>query len=288
MNYAATSKGIIVPEYIIRKKRGPLCMDFFAGCGGMSLGFVQSGWTVVGALEWEPYASMTYMVNLGSYPINIHYIDGDEDKEQLNKAIEGRWGIKNKKQREEITNAKPFQYEGLYNKYGSGLSGSGWIKNYPDKEPVRNFWFGDIRKIKGQVILDALGLKQGDLDCVMGGPPCQGFSQAGKQLIADPRNNLVYEFGRMIVELQPKMFVMEEVPAIVNFFDPDGVPVLDKFCMMLQEGGYGKWDMLKKGLLMQTGCGAGIKSVRGNEKIKRTQRKVKPKPHKQFEQVSLF
>ena len=94
--------------------------------------------------------------------------------------------------------------------------------------------------------------------------------------------------GRMIVELQPKMFVMEEVPAIVNFFDPDGVPVLDKFCMMLQEGGYGKWDMLKKGLLMQTGCGAGIKSVRGNEKIKRTQRKVKPKPHKQFEQVSLF
>lgn len=42
---------------------------------------------------------------------------------------------------------------------------------------------------------------------------------------------------------------MEEVPAIVNFFDPDGVPVLDKFCLMLEDGGYGTWEMIKKTLL---------------------------------------
>jgi DNA (cytosine-5)-methyltransferase 1 len=124
---------------------------------------------------------------------------------------------------------------------------------------------------------------------VFGGPPCQGFSAAGKQNIADPRNNLVYEYGRMIVELQPKTFVMEEVPAIVNFFDPDGVLVLDKFAMMVSEGGYGKWENIKKGMLMQAGCAAGIKSDRGNAKLKRTSAKKEKKgTSKEQTQMSLF
>lgn len=73
----------------------------------------------------------------------------------------------------------------------------------------------------------------------------------------------------MIVELQPKTFVMEEVPAILNFFDPDGVPVLDKFCLMISEGGYGKWENIKKALLMQSGAAGVIKSsLRGNAKLR--------------------
>jgi len=262
----SNKSGLLLPNYIIKKQRGPIAFDFFAGCGGFSLGFIQGGWNVVGALEWEPYASITYMVNLGSYPINIHYI-GENDKERLNKACEKCMGLKKKAK---AHNSKWDTPHGLYRRaLGSGLSGSGWIKNNPDKEPVRHFWFGDVRKIKGKDILNALGIEEGDLDCVMGGPPCQGFSRAGKQQTADPRNNLVYEYARMIVELQPKTFVMEEVPDIVNFFDPDGVPVLDKFCLMLQEGGYGKWEKLKKSLLMQTNAGACIKSTKGNAKLSR-------------------
>jgi DNA (cytosine-5)-methyltransferase 1 len=184
-------------------------------------------------------------------------------------------------------NNTPF---GLYNKaVGSGFAGSGHIKHHPEQAPVRNFWFGDVRKLKGKDILNALGMKEGDIDCVCGGPPCQGFSVAGKQNIADPRNNLVYEFGRMIVELQPKTFVMEEVPAILNFFDPDGIPVLDKFAMIISEGGYGKWENIKKVMLMQAGCAAGMKSMRGNAKLKRTSanRKKKDKTTER-EQISLF
>jgi DNA (cytosine-5)-methyltransferase 1 len=288
IRYSVLNNGLIVPNYIIKKSKGPIVFDFFAGAGGFSSGFIQAGWTVIGALEWDPGAAITYMVNLGSYPINIHFIDGEADKERLNAAIERNWGIRTKKQREDILNAKIFDYEGLYREgWGSGLSGSGYIRHYPDKEPVRNFWFGDIRKIKGQDILDALGLRQGDLDCICGGPPCQGYSRAGKQQIADPRNNLVYEYGRLIVELQPKTFVMEEVPDIVNFFDQDGVPVLDKFCLMLSEGGYGKWEMLKKALLMQAGCAAGIKSERGNASLKNSKTEIKKQEELQ-EQLSLF
>lgn len=281
--YQQLGSGLIVPAHINKRRTRPTAFSFFAGCGGMDLGFIQAGFEVVGANEFDAAAALTYMVNLGSYPINIHYIDSPKDKDRLNTACE-RYIFGNKARENPKELDSPF---GIYNKLGTGFSGSGYIKNHPDQAPVRNFWFGDVRKLKGKDILNALGMRKGEIDCVMGGPPCQGFSQAGKQNIADPRNNLVYEFGRLIVELQPKTFIMEEVPAIVNFFDPDGVPVLDKFAMMLSEGGYGKWENIQKGMLMQAGCAAGMKSMRGNAKLKMTN-KADSKPKETEEQMSLF
>ena len=254
ISFNRTSSGIFIPSYTPppRKHRDRrTAFDFFAGCGGFSLGVIAAGFEVVGANEWDAAAALTYMVNLGSYPIQIHYIDGQEDKERLNKATERYIIGKDRK-----NGVRTMQ-----------TSGSGHIRNHPDQAPVRNFWFGNVRNLKGKDILDALDMKQGDLDLVTGGPPCQGFSVSGKQNIADPRNNLVYEYARMIVELQPKTFVMEEVPAILNFFDPDGVPVLDKFCLILSEGGYGLWDHLKKSFLMQSGSVAIPKGMRGNASI---------------------
>ena len=220
----------------------------------MSLGIISAGFEVVGANEWDAAAALTYMTNLGSYPIQIHY-SSDEDMDRLNKVVERRAA----RSKSEIVSIP--------------TSGSGFIREHPELAPVRNFWFGDVRQLKGQHILDALGMKQGDIDLVSGGPPCQGFSKAGKQNIADPRNNLVYEYARMIVELQPKTFIMEEVPAILNFFDPDGVPVLDKFCLILSEGGYGFWEHLKKSFLMQSGTVAIPKSMRGDASINKLKAK---------------
>jgi DNA (cytosine-5)-methyltransferase 1 len=81
-------------------------------------------------------------------------------------------------------------------------------------------------------------MKRGELNCVMGGPPCQGYSRAGEQNPDDPRNTLIFEYARMIVELNPRTFVMEEVPDIVNFRTPRGTFVLEEFGMILDEGGY--------------------------------------------------
>lgn len=284
VRYEPTSNGIYIPDYVRPKRQRPTAFSFFSGCGGFDLGFVQAGFEVVGANEFDAAASLTYMVNLGSYPIRIHYIDGPDGKDRLDKACE-RYIFGNKKRKLPKEMDTPF---GLYNQLGSGFSGSGFIKHRPDLAPVRNFWFGDVRKLKGKDILNALGMKEGELDCVMGGPPCQGFSQAGRQLIADPRNNLVYEFGRLIVELQPKTFVMEEVPAILDFFDPDGVPVLDKFTMMLADGGFGKWEAIKKGMLMQSGCAAGLKQGRGSTSIKKSKVKSKKSKPVIHEELALF
>ncbi len=67
--------------------------------------------------------------------------------------------------------------------------------------------------------IDAMKLKLSglDVDVVIGGPPCQGFSIANRQrLIDDPRNKLYKYFVRSVDALNPKFFVMENVQGILN------------------------------------------------------------------------
>jgi DNA (cytosine-5)-methyltransferase 1 len=54
-----------------------------------------------------------------------------------------------------------------------------------------------------------------NIDLVYGGPPCQGFSQIGPRDLGDPRNLLYEEFVRVVRLLQPRSFVMENVPNMV-------------------------------------------------------------------------
>ncbi|MFN7111049.1 MAG: DNA cytosine methyltransferase [Brevundimonas sp.] len=52
------------------------------------------------------------------------------------------------------------------------------------------------------------------IDCVFGGPPCQGFSMIGHRVLDDPRNRLVLEFVRLVAELDAKSFVFENVKGL--------------------------------------------------------------------------
>ncbi len=54
-----------------------------------------------------------------------------------------------------------------------------------------------------------------DVDVIVGGPPCQGFSQIGKRQLDDPRNALVFEYLRVVRGLRPKYFVLENVKGMV-------------------------------------------------------------------------
>jgi DNA (cytosine-5)-methyltransferase 1 len=56
----------------------------------------------------------------------------------------------------------------------------------------------------------------GQVDLLAGGPPCQGFSQLGNRLENDPRNKLWREFMRAVDEIQPRAFLMENVPGILR------------------------------------------------------------------------
>lgn len=54
-----------------------------------------------------------------------------------------------------------------------------------------------------------------DVDLVFGGPPCQGFSQIGPRDLFDDRNELYQQYARVVKELQPRAFLMENVPNLL-------------------------------------------------------------------------
>ncbi|MDR1554211.1 MAG: DNA cytosine methyltransferase [Prevotellaceae bacterium] len=234
--YYETAAGLVLPK----SARRPTAFDFFAGCGGFSLGFIQAGFEVVGMNEIDFSAMTTYCVNLSKQPLNMFW-DTDKRGEELNEFMKKRIFNKNTN-KTYVKHCRDKYYHESEKLTFPTLPGTGWIlgqeiagKYYP---PVKNIFVADIRNLTGDIILERIGMKKGDLNCVIGGPPCQGYSNAGKQDINDPRNNLIFEYARMIVELQPKTFVMEEVPNIVNFRTPRGTFVLEEFGMILDQGDY--------------------------------------------------
>jgi DNA (cytosine-5)-methyltransferase 1 len=77
---------------------------------------------------------------------------------------------------------------------------------------------GDISKITTEEILKTAGVKPLEIDVVIGGPPCQSFSLAGKRMgMDDPRGLLVLEYIRVVREALPKVFVMENVKGMMNW-----------------------------------------------------------------------
>lgn len=65
-------------------------------------------------------------------------------------------------------------------------------------------------------LMTRLSIKQGELDILIGGPPCQGFSTAGTRFWDDPRNQLLKEYVRCLDEIRPKWFLMENVEGLLT------------------------------------------------------------------------
>lgn len=73
---------------------------------------------------------------------------------------------------------------------------------------------GDVSKVSGKSIRERAGLGDREVHAVVGGAPCQGFSLIGKRALDDPRNKLISEFARIVIELQPRYFVLENVAGL--------------------------------------------------------------------------
>jgi DNA (cytosine-5)-methyltransferase 1 len=94
--------------------------------------------------------------------------------------------------------------------------------NFPDCEVLCR----DIHNLKGEEIIDAAqrGSRRtrpgqtwrGSVDVVIGGPSCQGFSSGGVRATNDPRNMLFGEFVRLVKEIRPKAFCLENVPGLLE------------------------------------------------------------------------
>jgi DNA (cytosine-5)-methyltransferase 1 len=133
-------------------------VDVFAGCGGLSLGLMQAGWSGLFAIEADRFAFETFKENLlgeGS----PHY----------------QW--------------------------------PGWLPKEPQE--ISGFRKKYARKLK---------LLVGKVDLIAGGPPCQGFSLAGRRDKDDPRNGLFKHYLSIVSFLQPPLLFFENVRGVTIEF----------------------------------------------------------------------
>jgi len=78
-------------------------------------------------------------------------------------------------------------------------------KNFPETKVIN----ADIQTVQTTQISQ-------DIDVIIGGSPCQGYSVAGKRNPNDPRNHLIFDYVRFVLELLPKYFVFENVPLVTK------------------------------------------------------------------------
>jgi len=93
----------------------------------------------------------------------------------------------------------------------------------------------DVRYLTGEEVRQSSLIKNQDIDVVCGGPPCQGFSLIGKRVLEDERNSLVFHFLRLVLELNPKYFVMENVAGMAS---GQSQQLLKELIEQFQENGY--------------------------------------------------
>lgn len=128
------------------------------------------------------------------------------------------------------------------------------------------FYRADIRELNGEIIWESIkSLRYFDInnpvpdriDAIFGGPPCQGFSRAGKRDPNDPRNMLFKEYLRIIDEINPRYVVMENVEGFndtkfMNFVANDGEIYIGEYLVkeiLIKEFGKMKYNVLQPRVL---------------------------------------
>ena len=106
----------------------------------------------------------------------------------------------------------------------------------------------DIKTIDPVCLLSELDIKAGKLDLLFGGPPCQSFSLAGKQLgLDDERGPLLFEFIRFAEKIKPKVILLEQVKGLLSAKDVKNRrgEIFESFLIGLESIGYTtKWRVI--------------------------------------------
>ncbi len=181
-------------------------IDLFAGAGGLSEGFIRAGFNPIAHVEMNKDACDTlrtraayhWLKENGKENIYIDYLKCDT------------------KNKEEF-----------------------WEKNIPDNI-INSVINTEISKETLSDIFQKIdsGLGKNKVDLIIGGPPCQAYSVAGrarKDMTNDPRNTLYIHYVEFLKKYQPKMFVFENVPGILSAKNGE---FLEKIFKAVREAGY--------------------------------------------------
>ncbi len=94
------------------------------------------------------------------------------------------------------------------------------MRSFRTNHPTAEVTLGKIEYLQPDAIRRRLGLARGELDCLVAGPPCQGFSiNAPVRSLDDPRNSLFAHYLRFVEAFEPKTLLFENVPGILSLGD---------------------------------------------------------------------
>ena len=112
------------------------------------------------------------------------------------------------------------------------INTSTYVSNFPSAKGITV----DLSRLSGCEIRQMAGLRSRQtIDVLFGGPPCQGFSLIGKRRMDDPRNQLLLEFARLVRELMPSYFVVENVAGLLA---GDARLFLESFLRRVRRAGF--------------------------------------------------
>ena len=165
-------------------------IDLFAGAGGLSEGFVRAGYTPLAHIEMDKYACDTLKTRAA-----YHWLK-DNSRLSIYKEY-----LHEKKEKED----------------GSKL----WSQ--VPQEVINTVIHSEIGEKTIEGIFEKVDNLKGDedVDIIIGGPPCQAYSVAGRarmgdRVLNDPRNELYRYYVEFLERYQPKMFVFENVLGIIS------------------------------------------------------------------------
>lgn len=87
---------------------------------------------------------------------------------------------------------------------------------YELNHPGVKVYCDDVKEFSAARLLKDTGVSAKEIDVIVGGPPCQSFSTAGKRLVDDPRAKLFQEYYRILDEFRPKLFIFENVRGLLS------------------------------------------------------------------------
>ena len=181
----------------------PKYLDLFAGAGGLSEGFIRAGYTPVAHVEMDVAACFTLKTRAA-----YHWLKN-------NNRID------------------------LYERYlNAGMSRDVFYQEVPEKVLASVLNYEISEDTLEDIFSDVDELLDGDtLDLIVGGPPCQAYSIAGRsrsetKMVGDKRNYLYKLYAEFLQKYQPRYFVFENVLGLLSAKDEDGTLHFDNMLVL--------------------------------------------------------